>query len=398
MGRLSSVRSGGLLAVITAAALAATACSSGTNQAEGGQTVNNAAPAGTANSLKGSCPDTIVFQDDWWPQGENAAVYRLLGENPTVDKAKKRVTGRLVDNGVDTGVQIELRAGGPANNFTPAASLLYTDNSVTIASADVDHGAQVSATKPTLSIFTPLDLSPLVLMWDPATYPTFNTISDIGQTDTKVLYFQGSTYMSYLTGTGILRPGQIDPSYGGTPDKFVGSKPKPGAVVQQGFLTNEVFSYPNEIDQWKKPVAYQLVSEAGYPNYAVTFTIRPDRKAELSTCLKKLVPILQRSTVSYLAEPASTNKLLSQLVDDFQGFAYSEKRAANAAKIMKETAVIGNGTNKTIGDFDLTRVQKLIDIVRPIFEGQKTPVKAGLKPEDLVTNEFIDPSIGLKTS
>jgi hypothetical protein len=274
--------------------------------------------------------------------------------------------------------------------------VLYTDNSVTLASADVDQAAQVSATKPILSVFTPMDLSPLVLLWDPASYASFNTISDIGQTNVKVLYFQGSTYMSYLTGTGILRPGQVDPSYGGTPDTFMAAK---GKVVQQGFLTNEVYSYPNEIPQWKgKKIAYQLVSEAGYPNYSATFVIRPDRKAELAPCLKKLVPIMQRSTVSYLADPAATNKLLSQLVDDFKGFPYSTARAANAVKVMKDTGVMGNGTDKTIGNFDLTRVQKLIGIVSPIFAGQKTPVKAGLKPEDLVTNEFTDPSIGLKAS
>jgi hypothetical protein len=396
MRRLMSGRPVSLLAVIIAAALAATACSDSKGTASGGQTVNNAAPAGTANSLKGVCPDKVVYQDGWWPQAESAPIWRLLGENPTVDKGKKKATGRLVDNGVDTGVLIELRAGGPANNFTPTQTTLYTDNSVTMASATVDQAAQVSATKPIQSIFTPLDLSPLVLMWDPATFPQFNTISDIGQTDTKVLYFQGSTYMSYLTGTGILRPGQIDPSYDGSPTAFMAKK---GAVVQQGFLTNEVYSYPNEIPEWKhKKIAYQLVSEAGYPNYSAAFAIRSDRKAELSACLKRLVPILQRSTVAYLADPVATNKLLSQLVTDFGGFQYSEARAANAVKVMKETGVMGNGTNKTIGDFEIARVQKLIDIVTPIFAGQKTPVKAGVKPEDLVTNEFIDQSIGQKSS
>lgn len=396
MRRVKSIRPIGVLAVLTAAALTVTACSSSNDKGTGGQAVNNAASAGTANSLKGVCPATVVFQDGWWPQAESAPIWRLLGQGYTVNSGKKSATGPLIDNGVDTGVKIELRAGGPANNFTPAQSILYTDNSVTLASADVDQAAQVSAKNPILAVFTPLDLSPLVLLWDPATYPQFNTISDIGQTATKVLYFQGSTYMSYLTGTGILRPGQVDPSYGGTPDRFMAAK---GKFVQQGFITNEVYSYQHEIPQWKgKKIAYQLVSEAGYPNYSATFAIRPDRKAELAPCLKKLVPILQRSTVAYLADPVATNKVIIDLVKAFGGFEYTPARAANAVKVMKDTGVMGNGTNKAIGDFDLSRVQKLIGIVSPIFAGQKTPVKAGLKPEDLVTNEFIDPSIGLKSS
>jgi hypothetical protein len=395
MQRLKSVRLAGLLAAFTAVALAGTACSSNSNNSSGGQAVNTNASAGTANALKGVCPDTVVFQDAWTPQAEFGGIYRLLGENPTIDKNKKKVTGRLVDNGVDTGVQLELRAGGPMVNFVPPAALMYTDNAITLGAVDVDESAQNSSKQPTVGIFAPMDLSPLVLMWDPKTYPNFNTISDIGQTSTKVLYFPGSTYMSFLTGTGILRPGQADPSYDGSPARFVAAG---GKLVQQGFLTNEVYSYPNEIPQWKKPVAWQLVSDAGYPNYPAMVSVRADRKAELAPCLQKLVPILQRSTASYLSEPDTTNKLLIDLVKQYNGFPYSLERATNAVKAMKDNGIVGNGSNKTIGDFDETRVQKIIDIVAPIFAGQKKPVKAGLKPTDLATNEFIDTTIGAKTT
>ena len=43
----------------------------------------------------------------------------------------------------------------------------------------------------------------------------------------------------------------------------------------------------------------------------------------------------------------------------------------------------------------MSRVKRTIDIVGPIYAAQKQQVKAGLKPEDIVTNEFIDPAIGL---
>jgi hypothetical protein len=396
MRRLISARSAGLIAAITAVALAGTACSNNkSSTGTGGQAVNPNANAGVANSLKGVCPDKVVFQDDWTPQAEFGGIYRLLGENPTIDKQKKKVTGRLVDNGVDTGVQIEIRAGGQFVNFTPAAALLYTDNSITLGAADLDGAASNSVSKPTIGVFAPMDLSPVVLLWDPKTYPNFNTISDIGQTDTKVLYFPGSTYMSFLTGTGILRPGQVDPSYDGSPQKFVTAG---GKAVQQGFLTNEVYSYQNEIPQWKKPVSWQLVSDAGYPNYPAMVSIRADRKAELTPCLKKLVPVLQRSTAGYLEDPTSTNTLLVSLVKAYDAFGYSEQRATAAVKAMKENGIVGNGSNKTIGDFDEARVQKIMDIVGPIFAGQKKPMKAGLKPTDLATNEFLDMSIGAKTT
>jgi len=37
----------------------------------------------------------------------------------------------------------------------------------------------------------------------------------------------------------------------------------------------------------------------------------------------------------------------------------------------------------------------VIDIVEPIFAAQHKPVRPGLEPQDIATNEFIDPRIGL---
>jgi hypothetical protein len=41
------------------------------------------------------------------------------------------------------------------------------------------------------------------------------------------------------------------------------------------------------------------------------------------------------------------------------------------------------------------RIQRVMDIVVPIMTGRKQPIRPGLRREDLATNEFIDPSIGL---
>jgi hypothetical protein len=37
----------------------------------------------------------------------------------------------------------------------------------------------------------------------------------------------------------------------------------------------------------------------------------------------------------------------------------------------------------------------VLEIVRTIFAGRRTPLKAGLSAQDLATNEFIDPTVGL---
>ncbi|HEX6871911.1 MAG TPA: hypothetical protein VF163_12495, partial [Micromonosporaceae bacterium] len=238
----------------------------------------------------------------------------------------------------------------------------------------------------------PFDIAPYMIMWDPGANPTFNSIVDIGKTDTTVLYFNGATYMDYLTGSGILKRDQVDGSYDGSPTRFLAEK---GKVAQQGFATNEPFVYENALPQWKKPVKFQLIHETGYPIYPEAIVVRADKKAEYSACLKKLVPIIQRSQIEYVKAPSSTNDLIIKLNDAYQGFPYSKAQAGFSVEQQLKLKIVGNGSNATLGDFDVDRVKRVIDIVTPIYTGQRKEVKSGLTPQDLVTNEFIDPSIGL---
>ena len=272
-------------------------------------TVSGARPSASATgaaSLARVCPATVIVQSNWWAQAEDGAIYHLLGGDLQVDKQHKRVTGSLLADGVDTGVKLQIRSGGPANGFVPAASVLYTDPSVLLATADTDQVMQLASSRPVKAVVAPLERSPVVLMFDPAQH-SFRTISDIGKTDTRVLYFQGATYMDYLVGSGQLKRSQVDPGYAGTPDRWVAAR---GSIVQQGFLTNEPFAYENELPAWDKKVAWLLVADAGYPVYPETLTIRPDHEQANAACLSRLVPIIQRSAVGYLADPSATNALI----------------------------------------------------------------------------------------
>jgi hypothetical protein len=80
------------------------------------------------------------------------------------------------------------------------------------------------------------------------------------------------------------------------------------------------------------------------------------------------------------------------------GWTYSADVAEFSVEQQLELGLVGNGDDETLGNFDLDRVQEVIDIVEPIFAVQGTPVADGLTAEDLVTNEFIDPAIGLPAS
>ena len=108
------------------------------------------------------------------------------------------------------------------------------------------------------------------------------------------------------------------------------------------------------------------------------------------------MPIIQQSTVDYLDDPAETNALILEAVETFDnGWVYTQGVADYAVETMLDDGLIGNGPDDTIGNFDLDRVNDLIEKAIPVYAGLGQPPAEGLTAEDIVTNEFIDPSIGL---
>jgi hypothetical protein len=381
----------GMVVLATVAVVAAGCSNGGGEETTGGGTAPPAA-AGDRLSLKDICPATIVVQTDWFPESEYGVYYHLVGPNPKVDTNKKLVNGPLVAEGTDTGVRIEVRSGGPATGFELVSAQLYKDKSITLGQVNTDEAVRFSGKQPTLAVAAPMEVSPFMIMWDPASYPQFTTIADIGKSDTKVFYFEGDTYMEYLIGSRILRRSQIDGSYDGAPANFVGQK---GRIAQAGFATSEPYLYEHEVNGWKKPVRYALVNDTGYPFYPQALSIRAADKDKLAPCLKKLVPIVQRAQVDFLRSPEKTDRFIVDIVRRYNtDWTYSDGLAAYAIDKMRQSFV-NNGPDGTLGNFDTARVQRIIDIVTPILVAQRAAPKQGLKPEDIFTNEFIDASIGV---
>jgi hypothetical protein len=382
-----------MLALVAALALLAAACTGGDEG--GGTTPAPAAPAGDALNLKGACPDPIVVQKDWQPESEHGFLYNLVGEGYKVDTDKKKVTGPLVAQGRPTGVNIEIRTGGPAVGFEPVPAVMYSDPSIHLGYVATDEAVQFSAKQPTTAVFAQMDISPLALLWSPEEHPQFNIISDIGQTDTEVLYTKGLSYMEYLVGSGLLKRSQLNGSYDGSPALFVQSG---GKAALQGFATSEPYLYQNEIKQWGKPLKFQLVNDAGFPVYFSSMSVRANDKAKLAPCLEKLVPILQRSQVEFIGKPDHAIDVILDIVPKYNtGWQYSKGLAEYSAKALKDQGIVGDGTDNHLGNFDMARVQKIMQIMGPILAGQKQTVKQDLKAEDIATNEFIDTKISLGT-
>lgn len=344
--------------------------------------------SGEAVDLSDVCPATIIIQTDWWPQAEYGATYGLLGPDYTVNTDNKIVSGPLYSHGQPTGVDVEIRAGSSAIGDSSVRAEMYTHEEITFGYGSTDGQIKNWEAAPLMSVVAPLEKNPQIIMWDPETYPDIETLSDLGEAGVTVNVFGGQTFTDVLVAEGILNADQIDPSYDGSPAAFIAAG---GSIAQQGFASSEPFTYEH-LDEWGKPVKYELIHDAGFQNYSQTFAIRPAALEELRPCLEKFVPVVQQSAVDYLADPGPTNELIVDVVEQYDSFwTYSLDLADFSVATQAELGLTGNGDDDTLGNIDEARIETLLTQMRDA--GMDVP--EDLTVADLVTNEFIDPSIGL---
>ncbi|MDP9026194.1 MAG: ABC transporter substrate-binding protein [Actinomycetota bacterium] len=382
------------VAVTAALALAASlAACAGTTTAG-----TTASAASATVDLSKVCPATVVIQTDWNPESEHGHLYEMLGKDAVIDSNKKSVSGTLELKGKSTGIKVEVRAGGPAIGYSGVAAQMYTDTSITMGYITTDDQIANSAKTPTKSFFAPLDESPIMVMWDPKTYPDVKTIKQLGVALAKTggvwRFFAGSAYIDYLTDAGYMTKAEQDSSYDGTPANFVAAG---GKDVQQGFASAEPYIYEHEVPAWNKKVDYALVSSTGWDPYQSSMAVRTADFTKLTPCLKALTPVLQQEEVDYFADPTAADALIQTLVKDYNtGWVYSPGVADYSRKTMIDDKLVSNGTNSTIGDFDKARMDKFFATASAIYTKLGTAIDPKLKASDLYTNEFIDTSIGLK--
>ena len=387
-----------LLLVLLALSLIAAACGDdGDDAAQGGDdavdevddsSTDDGSGEEAVASLADVCPSPLVIQTDWFPESEHAALYNLIGDGYSVDSDNKLVSGPMVAGGVDLGIDLEVRSGGPAIGFSPVAAHMYTDDSVHLGYGSTDGQILRHAATPMLSVMAPLEKNPQMIMWDPVAHPNVDTLADLGTEGVTINIFGGGTFADVFVAQGIWSADQVDPSYDGSPARFVSE----GDIAQQGFASSEPHLYENVIEEWSKPVKYQLLHDTGFEIYSQTLAIRPDDQADLDACLTQLVPIIQQSTVDYAASPGHASAVIIDTVEQFADWwVYDAARAEFAHASMVEIGLISNGPDGTVGNMDPDRVQSVIDQL--VAAGMDVP--SGLSAADIMTNEYIDDSIGL---
>lgn len=345
---------------------------------------------GGAVDLASVCPDPIVIQTDWFPESEHGALYEMVGEPYTVDTDAKVVRGPLVSGGQETGVDIEVRTGGPAIGSQPVSVRQHTDDSITLGYANTEGQINRWRDTPTISVVAPLEINPQIIYWDPETYPEIETLADLGEAGVTINVFEGVAFADVFVGQGIWSADQIDPSYDGSPGRFIAED---GRIAQQGFASAEPYTYEFVFEDWGRPLAFQTLHDAGFQPYSQTLSVRPDLLEELRPCLERFVPVVQQAQIDFITNPERANAIIVDAVARYADFwEYDEGLAEFSVEAQRELGIVGNGPDDTLGNMDEERIQSVIDQMR---DDAGLDIPDDLVASDLFTNEFIDESIGL---
>jgi hypothetical protein len=363
---------------ITAVALISASC--------GGSGDSNTAPTTPqTGALAGICPQTVVVQTDWFPQAEHGGIYELLGADATSSKDTGATTGTLTFQGVEQGVKLEIRAGGPFLQ-TPVVTAMYSDDAITLGYVGTDVAITRFADAPTIAVFNALNVNPQVVLWDAAKHPTALTLADAAK-EVKSIYVYGDpAWARYFVAQGILSKDQIDSNYKG--NLLLATED----AAHQGFATSEPYKY-TKLETGPVNVAYTLLHDLGWNSYAQNLAVRADKMDALRPCFDVLVPILQQAQLDYIAAPDRANAIIKAAVLAFDSWwTQSDGDLISGASQMVDLQIIGNGDTPTFGDLEESRVNDFISKATPVLREQGLEI-GDITARDITDNGFLNPDI-----
>jgi hypothetical protein len=376
-----------LTAALAVAAIAGCSSSASSSSSSGGTA------ASATGVLSGICPSTVEIQQNWTPEAEQGAYYQLAASGGSIDSSQKTYTAPLIDpsTGKQTGVNVELLAGGPATSYSNPEQLLYENQSILLGVDATDTQIESYANTPTIGVVTPMYLYDNVYFWNPAKH-NLTSIAGIGASGATLLSYGAKGALNlYLEAKGELKSSQIDGSYNGSPADFVASG---GSMVSGGYATYEPYYYSHELTAWDKPISYQLISNTGYNPYSNTTFVTPTNEKKYSACLSKLVPMIQQAQITYLQSPSRVNQLIVQLDNAYKiGGAYNMAIANYADQTMLADRIVAQPSSGAFGSFDMARVNTLIGQLKSTNSVSRLP--SGFSASTLETNKYIDPSINM---
>ncbi len=331
------------------------------------------------------CPTTVAIQTDSLPDPAVGPLHLLLGPDQLVDVATQGVSAPLVRvDGTVEDVVLEIRSGGPAIGFRDPLVLLDEDPELLLAQVSTAVALRNAGAVASVGVVTLTDRSHDALIVDPATYPGLKTVEAVRDAGIEIRHVTDEPFITFLTATGSLAPEQLVAGFDGEPAAFVQSN---GAIAQQGDLLVEP-ALLTALPQWDRPVTAIAAADAGWAVYDDSLAARPIDIDERQTCLGRLVPLIQEAIAAYGNDPGPTNVKMADLRARFAPLARLTAELMDAGVASgRETGVFGAGTNATLGDFETDRLEAFLPQWATALGIDAPPV------DDLVTNEFIDPTI-----
>ncbi|MBO0715260.1 MAG: hypothetical protein J2P59_10930, partial [Acidimicrobiales bacterium] len=203
LSRPRFLRTAAVVLTLVAGLVATTAAS---NPSGGGSSSAGSAAAQFTTNLKGVCPNPLVVQTNWLPEADHGALYELIGSGGTMKQYSYE--GPLGS----TGINLQILSGGPGDANLPAAATLYSGNPVVRATPDLimdsmENAVMLSKKFPTVGVMNLQDHDPQVLIYNPATFKSLNTIAALKRAASKGASFYVSglsfAYVQYLISKGV---------------------------------------------------------------------------------------------------------------------------------------------------------------------------------------------------
>jgi hypothetical protein len=351
--------------------------------------------AGGVGLVRAGCPTDIMIQTDDLPRVEWGFLYKLLDED-ALQYGVDSVTAPLLVDGEDSGATLSIFLGDPDDGVSANVEL-HDDERFLLGAVDTDVAMIDGKTYPTVGVFAPLLRSTRIAYWDATVYPAIPTVQLLGDRltpdgDALVPFatLPGDPFTAYAIGAEIVTAEQL----------LVDAPTGVPALLEADGIPAHLGDALTDPYEWEllteKPQTFgsQLLDEAGYESDSGVLSARPQGLVRYADCLQVLVPILQQALADYLDDPDETTAVIVALSAVFGDPGYDAAMAAAAFEVLEGDRFAGNGADGTIGDIDLGRVRNLFERAVPAWRNAGTTVPASVKPDDIVTNRFIDPTIG----
>ncbi|WP_309709067.1 hypothetical protein [Pseudolysinimonas sp.] len=344
---------------------------------------------------RAGCPADIRIQTDDMPRVEWGFLYELL-DLDELRAGATSVRAPLLIDGVPSGSTLTILLGDPDDGVSANVDL-YDDERILLGAVDTDVAILDADRHPTVGVFAPLLRDPRIAYWDARVHPGVPTVQFAGTLltpdGTALIPFvttPGDPFADYAVGARVLTVEQVvtDP-----PPSVEGLLDAGGIPAQTGDLLTDPYVF-ELLTESPDAFGSQLLDDAGYERDAGVLSARPEAVVRYADCLKVLVPVLQQALVDYLSDPDETTELIVELSARLGDDSYDADLATAALEVLEGERIAGNGRNDTIGDIDVGRLRDLIEEAIPAWK------RAGLfvpdvSTDDIVTNRFIDRSIGL---